>query len=153
MTTIFILLVLFQLKHFIADYPLQRPYMLKKFLPDWGFVLPLLAHTGVHAVMTFGIASMFTHWKMALDLAIFDLVVHFGMDRMKASPKYLGKFKALSGNEVGVILNRNYLDLESDEIYHGDKAKLKGNTLFWWSLGLDQMVHHLTHYVIIWFLV
>lgn len=27
--------------------------------------------------------------------------------------------------------------------------RIKSNTYFWWALGLDQMVHHLTHYVFI----
>lgn len=30
------------------------------------------------------------------------------------------------------------------------KRELRGNTLFWNALGLDQMVHHLTHYVCVW---
>ena len=61
------------------------------------------------------------------------------MDRVKASPKMLGKFKALTANEF---------------ISATDEQKLN-NKYFWWSLGLglDQAVHHLTHYFIIYLLV
>jgi hypothetical protein len=117
-SSIFLLLVIYQLKHFICDYPLQNAYMLGKF-KESGWVKPLLAHTGIHAIATFLIAFAFTNlFFLSLSLAAFDLVVHFIMDRVKASPKMLGRF-----------------DIK-------DKR-------FWWSLGLDQMVHHLTHYAII----
>ncbi len=117
-SSIFLLLVIYQLKHFICDYPLQNAYMLGKF-KESGWVKPLLAHTGIHAIATFLIAFAFTNlFFLSLSLAAFDLVIHFIMDRVKASPKMLGRF-----------------DIK-------DKR-------FWWSLGLDQMVHHLTHYAII----
>lgn len=118
---IFLLLILFQLKHFVADYPLQGKYMLQKFRPDWGFFIPLLAHSAVHAVFTLVIALLVKP-EIALEVAILDLVVHFTMDRIKAGPKYLGRYK---------------------DMY--DKK-------FWMSLGVDQMVHHLTHYFIIYLL-
>ena len=117
-TSIFVLLFLYQIKHFICDYPLQNVYMLGKF-KDTGWVKPLLAHTGVHALGTFIIAFAFTQMLfLSVSLALFDMFVHFMMDRIKASPRLLGRY-----------------DIK-------DKR-------FWWSLGLDQMVHHLTHYAII----
>lgn len=95
--------------------------MLKKFSPNWDFFFPLLSHSLVHALFTFLIAYAFRP-ELALSVALLDLVVHFTMDRIKAGPKYLGRFK---------------------DMY--DKK-------FWWSLGLDQSVHHLTHYLIIYLL-
>lgn len=132
---IFILLVVYQIKHFLADFPLQGPYMLKKFSPGWGFVPPLLAHVAVHASLTYAIVGTVTNnGLLAIQLAAIDAGIHFIMDRLKAGPKYLGQFKALTAGE-----------------YQTATAKAKtGNTLFWWSLGLDQMVHHLTHYYLIW---
>lgn len=116
--------IMYQIKHFICDYPLQTPYMLGKFKPGWEFLGPLAAHCGVHALFTFTLSSyllwdrestfFFAGW-----LASVDFVIHFIMDRIKAGPKYLGRFK---------------------DMYH---------KYFWWSLGFDQMVHHLTHYFII----
>lgn len=131
---IFVLLVIYQIKHFLADFPLQGEYMLKKFEEGWSFVLPLAAHSGVHAGFTFAIALAFTRsFVLAVLLAGFDFVVHFTMDRIKAGKKYLGKFKPLTAKECpsASALSRRH------------------NTYFWWAIGLDQTVHHLTHYAII----
>lgn len=139
---IWILLVAFQLKHWLADYPLQRPWMLGKFKPGWSFVLPLAAHCAVHAVITYGIATVYAlHHPSAawvpLALAGFDFVMHFTMDRIKASPKLMGRWKPLTAIEYGVAVKNK------------DKVRLRGNVLFWWALGIDQGFHHLTHYAII----
>ena len=115
------LLIIFQTKHFVADYLLQNRYMLGKFRPDWGFFFPLLAHAGVHGVCTLLICLAFNpvYWWLSL----IDVVAHFVMDRVKAGPKYLGRFN--------------------------DKTK----PVFWIALGGDQMFHHLTHYFFIYVLV
>lgn len=114
---IFELLILFQLKHFIADYPLQGKYMLGKFKYGLAFVGPLSAHCLVHAALTAAICLYFAP-HFALSLAALDFAVHFIVDRIKASPALLGRFR-----------------------YHQRQ--------FWWALGADQMLHHLTHYFII----
>ena len=118
---IFFFLVLFQIKHFICDFPLQREYMLKKTLAGWEFIPPLALHCAVHAVFTLAIVLAVN--PQLWWLAIFDFGAHFIMDRLKSGPQYLGRF--------------------NDRDRPG----------FWNALGLDQMVHHLTHYIIIWFLV
>lgn len=167
MIELFLLLVIFQLKHFVADFPLQNEYMLGKFKKD-GWVPPLLLHSGVHAVCSFLIALCFTGSVVRSTLlGLFDLVIHFGMDRVKASPDLLGKFKSLTTNEYrGAKLRasgKNMISgdsLDPQEFSDGvlDAYKkagikdLKSNKYFWWALGLDQMVHHLTHYVIIYFI-
>lgn len=140
---IFLLLVIYQLKHYLCDYPLQNAWMLGKFKQGWDFVLPLSAHCGVHALFTFAIAFTFS-WRpgnllFCLGLALFDFVVHFVMDRIKAGPKYLGRYKSLSAKE--------YQELWASTF--GQAPQLRHNTYFWWALGFDQMVHHLTHYAII----
>lgn len=137
MKLLFVLLIIYQFKHFLADYILQGEYMLGKFKPGWGFIRPLLAHVSVHAIFTFIIASFFVSLPAAILLGVGDATIHFIMDRIKAGPKYLGRFKPLTLNEY----TASKLDDTKDRIH--------GNVLFWWSLGLDQMVHHLTHYVII----
>lgn len=116
--TVFILLVTFQLKHFIADYPLQREYMMRKTDVSWTFFVPLSVHCGVHGLLTLAICFF---WAPQLWwLALLDFAIHFLMDRMKSGPKYLGRFDDTSKHS------------------------------FWICLGFDQMVHHLTHYYIIW---
>lgn len=135
------LAVVFQFKHFFADYPLQNSFMLKKFLPGREFILPLAAHAGVHALFTLFIALLVNHnmWWVC----ILDFIIHFCMDRVKASPDLLGKYKVMSGNEIQHLKSMGVSDRPQY------KEKIEGNKFFWWSLGADQMVHHLTHYGII----
>ncbi|MCB0362654.1 MAG: DUF3307 domain-containing protein [Bdellovibrionales bacterium] len=117
----FLLLVYFQFKHFFADFPLQVEYMLHKTRAGWGFLLPLLVHCTVHALLTAVVVLILNPelWW----LIILDFLTHFVMDRIKSGPRYLGRFN--------------------------DKSKAS----FWNCLGLDQMVHHLTHIYIIWVIV
>jgi hypothetical protein len=74
--------------------------------------------------------------KQALCLALFDAAVHFTMDRVKASKKLLGRYKTLT----------------SDTAPTATPEQWRSNTLFWWALGFDQLIHHLTHYVIVFYL-
>lgn len=87
------LLILFQLKHFVADYPLQTPYMLGKFKSFPDYLLPLAAHAGVHALFTAAIAVAFKRFDVLFILVSLDFVTHFIIDRIKASPNMLGRFK------------------------------------------------------------
>lgn len=126
MLDLFLLLVLFQLKHFLADFPLQGRYMLGKFSRDRAVWIPaLLAHCAVHALLTLLICGWWGWSTVATGvvilLAALDFAVHFVVDRVKASPDLLGRWKP-------------------DSRY------------FWWALGADQAAHHLTHYVIIYWL-
>ncbi len=146
MLEVFVLLIAFQIKHFLADYPLQTPYMLGKFKPGWDFLEPLAAHAGVHAAMTALICWVVN--PSLMWLALVDFAIHFMMDRIKAGPKYLGRFKALSGKEMLNILS--YKDTIGLDKF---KPQLVSNVFFWWSLGLDQMIHHLTHYFIVYMIV
>jgi hypothetical protein len=95
--------------------------MLQKARPGWDFIPPLAIHCGVHAGLTLA-ACLYAnpaYWW----LAMVDFVIHFIMDRVKAGPRYLGRF--------GDIRSRAY----------------------WIAFGFDQMVHHLTHLYIAWILV
>lgn len=166
MNTIFALLVIYQIKHYIADFPLQNSYMLGKFKYE-GWALPLLAHVAVHGLFTFIISFGYIVFKyqnrdvefmypgiliLCIIPALFDMTIHFIMDRIKASPNLLGRFKALSANEMNTLLS--YIPtLGKEGVMKNFSDKFRSNTLFWHSLGIDQGVHHLTHYAIIYFLV
>lgn len=160
MKLLFLLLVIFQFKHLIADYPLQGEYMLGKFKPDWSFLGPLLAHVGVHAGFTFVIAVFLVPWYVAILLGLGDAAIHFVMDRVKAGPKYMGRWKPLTGEQWmeakrWASVKCCHAEAAQDETckrYIGAAAKLRGNRLFWICLGVDQMVHHLTHYGVIYFI-
>ena len=161
-------LIAFQLKHFLCDYIFQTEWMLGKFKTQgWG--LPLAAHCGVHFLGTLLISFSFLYFfnnfiERPLDLAfvgfasfklgLFDFVIHFIMDRIKASPNLMGRWKPLTAEQWVYYKGRT----ECNNVVgyaNRDEAlnKLKGNKLFWWAVGFDQMVHHLTHYVIIFWLI
>lgn len=152
-----VLLVVFQFKHFLADFPFQNGYMLRKFSSVPSVWVPALtAHAGVHGFMTFSIALLFlaqTRHDLfivpAFMLGLTDFIIHFGMDRFKASPNYLGRFKALSSEEykAGEYFVKH--PFTSSEGWKEWQDRKRSNKYFWWSLGLDQTVHHLTHYYII----
>ena len=118
---IFCLLVVFHLKHYVADFPLQREYMLRKSLPGFAFVGPLSLHSGIHAILTLLICLYFV--PQLWWLAIVDFVIHFVTDRIKSGPNMFGRFNDLS------------------------------KPAFWNILGLDQMIHHLTHIGFIYYMV
>lgn len=133
MSEILILLILFQIKHYLADFPLQTPYMLGKFgrrafaphLHDkfpapHGWVKPLLLHSLVHSVGTLLITLSYK--PDLFFIFSLDLIIHFVMDRIKASP---------------FIWTDNG----------------PSDPTFWNHIGIDQMVHHLTHYLLIYILV
>lgn len=87
---IFFLLIAFQVKHYLADFPLQNSYMLGKFYRK-GWVLPLASHCAIHAVFTISIVFFIN--PALWWLAIVDFVLHFIMDRIKASPDLLGRWQ------------------------------------------------------------
>jgi len=125
-----LLLLVFETKHLFADYLLQGEYMLGKFRRQ-GWVRPLAAHCAVHALMTLAICLVVRpelFWLAAVDFGI-----HFVMDRVKASPDLLGRYKALSAREMPTAT----------------AEERRGNRYFWWSLGFDQYVHQLTSLAIV----
>jgi hypothetical protein len=123
MTLIFVLLIIFQVKHFLADYVFQNKYHLGKFSPDRRVWIPALAsHASVHAAFTTVIALIVMPPCFLVFCVIWlDFTSHFIIDRIKASPKLLGRWKP-------------------------------DNKYYWFALGQDQMAHHLVHYFIIWLL-
>lgn len=119
---IIFLFVLFFVKHFLADYPLQTEYMLRKTSPIWGWKLPLTVHCMVHAVLTYIILltvvslGMFNIAYVAiLGLVFLEFVIHWIVDAWKA------RLCNAKPNE----------------------------TAFWIALGADQMLHYLTYALII----
>lgn len=153
--TLFTLLILYQIKHFLADYVFQTPYMLGKFQKYPDFIKPLLAHAAVHGAATFLIALLFKP-EMALFVAAFDMCWHFGIDRVKASPSLLGRFKALSGSEyvklqqAKVVVEAQNSSSINNAVIESYNKQFKSNVYFWLALGADQAAHHLTYYIIIW---
>lgn len=115
MTTMLCLLVAFQIKHFICDFPLQaHPYMYKN-KGTYGHPGGI-AHALIHGFGTMFLGIIFglpfTLWGM---LVILDFVVHYHIDWAKMK------------------LNNHYgwTPLTSEK--------------FWILLGVDQLLHQLTY--------
>ena len=84
----FVLLILFQFKHLIADYYLQFPYMYEnkgKKGPFKEWAIPLHDHAGIHALLTLCIVGLAAGADLAIIAALFDFISHFIIDRWKAT--------------------------------------------------------------------
>ncbi|HEV7376315.1 MAG TPA: hypothetical protein VGN95_16490 [Pyrinomonadaceae bacterium] len=129
--TLFFLLAIYQLKHWLADYRFQTAYMLRKGAGGFDWILPLTAHASVHAFLTLLIVAGAAVGRILagssypllwVALPFFDFLIHFVVDRIKAAPSLGGRWQP-------------------------------SQPQFWRALGADQMAHHLTHYTIIFLLV
>ncbi len=112
---VFVLMIVFSLKHFIADFPLQRNYMLQKVAASWAFFLPLATHCAVHAAITLVICLAYKpelYW-----LAAVDFVIHFFMDRIKSGPRYLGRFNDIHKDSFWISLGFDQLVHHLTNIY------------------------------------
>jgi hypothetical protein len=117
------LCVLFEIKHYVCDYPLQKfPYMYKNKHLQWhpgGWL-----HAGVHGLGTlsvFLLLSMFAHVPiMVLVMApLLDTAIHHSIDHWK----------------MNKCLDNKWGPLDSSE--------------YWLILGQDQMWHKMTYYALI----
>lgn len=112
---VFTLLVIYQLKHYVADFPLQREYMLRKTKANWDFLFPLSLHCLVHGLGTFIICLVYA--PSLVWLAALDFIVHFIIDRIKSGPRYLGKFNDLSKASFWNILGLDQMAHHLTHIY------------------------------------
>jgi uncharacterized protein DUF3307 len=77
------LYAVFALKHYFADFVLQPNWMAAGKERARGWVVPLAAHAGCHAVLTMVVAFIMAPglWW----LGVVDFLVHGGIDRAKGS--------------------------------------------------------------------
>lgn len=86
------LMAVLLVKHFVADFPLQTPYMLQKGKRE-GWAVPLLAHCTVHGAMTLALLMIVgAGLPLALSCAVAEAAAHFGIDRLKAHPDLGGRW-------------------------------------------------------------
>lgn len=122
---VLVLLVIFQLKHLIADYYLQYLYMYENKGKAEKWFKPHLDHALIHATFTLAILTLFgsvffpeaNKYQIALVLGgatLFDLATHFLIDRWKAT-----------------------------------RDRHPGQSEFWADLGIDQRIHHLVGILIV----
>ncbi|HJS83996.1 MAG TPA: DUF3307 domain-containing protein [Acetobacteraceae bacterium] len=76
------------LKHYLADFLLQGSWMARGKERSRGWVGPLLAHAGCHAMLTLGIALMVA--PRLWWLATVDFTIHAAIDRVKTLVAHWG---------------------------------------------------------------
>lgn len=120
----FYILILFQIKHLLADFAFQSSYMVMgKGLKGCAFIKPLASHCLVHVVLSAPIIYLFLGSNFMWLLGL-EFIIHFIIDRLKSGPRYGGRFSM------------------------GQSPKM-----FWFLFGVDQLLHQLTYilFVFLWF--
>ena len=90
--TLAALALVFAVKHLLAAFIFQTGWIAHGKEATAGWIVPLAAHAGIHAVLTLAIAVAVrpSLWW----LAILDLVVHFAIDRGKTLAGRWGRWTA-----------------------------------------------------------
>lgn len=104
-------MIVFAIKHVIADFFLQTSWMAMGKDAKTGWALPLLVHCAIHGVLAVAILLVLAPRFWYLGLA--DFVVHLIIDRVKGF--CVATFNVTSDHQW-----------------------------FWWLIGIDQTLHHLT---------
>ena len=83
METVILLLALFGIKHFLADFLWQFPYM----VADKGHYGAIggITHAGIHGILTFFVLIGFGHPLDAVTLALMDTAIHYHVDWAKTN--------------------------------------------------------------------
>jgi hypothetical protein len=112
------------IKHFVADYFLQTPWMIQG-KADYGAPGGIV-HAGEHALLTGIVISMVPgigFW-WGLTMAVLDFVLHYHVDWCKSN--------YLRGN---FTFSPMPMDQEDTE--------------YWWAMGTDQFAHYMTYVLIV----
>lgn len=120
---VLMMMLAFVVKHYFADFPFQTPYMLKKGSNGTAWILPLFSHSSVHALFSVFILIGFGYAQFAW-LAGVELVIHFIIDRIKAT------YKLPQGQWVGA-------------------EKYENLGKYYRAFGKDQMAHYITYVVML----
>lgn len=136
------LMALLLLKHYVADFPLQRPFMFanKGTYGDWGGI----AHAAVHGLGTFLVVEFPVGFVAALWFGVFDGFVHYHIDWAK----------------VKLCFSRGWSEYVTQAYkrgpfeYYGDSSKMVRPHLaiysnaYFQALGVDQLAHAATYVLI-----
>lgn len=106
MTALF-LLTLLMLKHFICDFPLQRPYQYQN-KGVYGHPGGLL-HASIHAGGTWLVVWMFSGFWAALGLALLDAMIHYHIDWAKNQINKRFELNAHSGAAYWIVFGFDQL--------------------------------------------
>lgn len=105
--TVLLLLVFFQVKHFIFDFPLQFPFMYlnKGKYGHWGGI----AHAALHQVSSFFILVLFTDSITAILLSNIEGWIHYHIDWAKMRLNITTGWGPLNSSEFWTFLGLDQL--------------------------------------------
>lgn len=105
--SLLLILILLQIKHFIVDFPLQKPYqwMNKGTYGHPGGIV----HSGLHGVFTLTILCFFTEPILAIVLALADSLIHYHIDWLKMNINRKAGWKADKHEEFWTLLGLDQL--------------------------------------------
>lgn len=107
MTELIVLGLLF-IKHFIVDFPLQKPYQWMN-KGTYGHPGGLL-HAGLHGIGTFiCVAPFLIYWPWAIACAIIDAVIHYHVDWAKMNINSYFGWRADKDEAFWVLLGLDQL--------------------------------------------
>ena len=133
---IFVLLLAFQIKQLLCDYPIQPEFLLKRFQSS--SVNGLLLYSFFHGFFTLAICLILTtaSFPLAAGLALLDVGIDFVLGLTRSKSDLLARFRPLDLQEFTVASR---------------KAK-RQHRLYWIFFGIDQALHHMTHFSIVYIL-
>jgi hypothetical protein len=105
--SVVLILGLFVVKHFIADFPLQYPrhYTVKGTYGQWGGI----EHALIHGAFTAVILSVFVPIDLVLQMAAIDVLVHYHIDWAKMNVNRHFGWGPLTHEEFWVALGVDQL--------------------------------------------
>lgn len=99
---VILLLAAFGLKHFIVDFPLQKPY---QFLNKGTYGHPGgILHSGLHGIGTILVLWPYADLLWVLMMAVFDFVAHYHIDWAKVKINSKFKWESNKNEEFWVLL-------------------------------------------------
>lgn len=108
-----VVFTIFQVKHFVCDYPLQTAYQVHN-KGTYGHPGGLI-HAGIHGIGTLAVfLAVPPTLALGAALVVAEVVIHYHVDWAKCQ------------------ISRRLGYTPKD-------------TRFWWAIGADQLVHHLTY--------
>ena len=105
--SVVLILGLFIIKHFIADYPLQhaRHYTVKGTYGEWGGI----EHALIHGAFTAVILAVFVPLDLVLKMTAVDVIIHYHVDWAKMNVNRHFNWGATTHNEFWISLGVDQL--------------------------------------------
>jgi hypothetical protein len=146
--SVYIVIALFALKHFLASYPFQCSYTVKGLQQDPGWLVPMLARSSVFGVLTAALVAGYwmyaghpINWVLLAAVSLGDMASHIVIDRIKVSGDMLGGFQVASPQEISQMK----IDYQSKDpaVVKAAQAESDSNKYFWWVDGACHLAYGL----------